>query len=141
MSQRHVDPTHRFSTRVENYVRYRPGYPADVLRMLADEMGFSPVAVVADVGAGRASRVDCFSTTATRFTPSSRTDRPDLARRPRPCFASPRFHSVIGTAEQTTLADQTVDYIVAGQAFHWFDIAGAGREVASHLLIPGVGSC
>ena len=135
MSQRNVDPTHRFSTRVENYVRYRPGYPADVSRVLADEMGFSPVAVVADVGAGTGISSRLFldngnTVYAVEPNDAMRQAAETLLR------DRPRFHSVIGTAEQTTLADQTVDYIVAGQAFHWFDIAGARREFA-HILRSG----
>jgi SAM-dependent methyltransferase len=33
----------------------------------------------------------------------------------------PRFHSVRGTAETTTLPDGAVDLITCAQAFHWFD--------------------
>ena len=38
------------------------------------------------------------------------------------------FHSVAGTAEATTLPDRSIDAIVAGQAFHWFDAAKARRN-------------
>src|ERR1700752_3369323 len=31
------------------------------------------------------------------------------------------FHSVAATAENTTLATNSIDAIIAGQAFHWFD--------------------
>jgi len=41
-------PTARFSDRVENYVRYRPGYPREVLDLLRDECGLRPSHVVAD---------------------------------------------------------------------------------------------
>ena len=33
----------------------------------------------------------------------------------------PKFESIDGTAESTTLPDRSVDFVVAGQAFHWFD--------------------
>jgi SAM-dependent methyltransferase len=46
---------------------------------------------------------------------------------------NPRFHSVAGTAEATTLADASVDLVVAGQAFHWFDREAARREFARIL--------
>src|SRR5258708_28730672 len=41
--------TSRFSDRVENYVRYRPGYPAEVLRCLQGECGLTATQVVADI--------------------------------------------------------------------------------------------
>ena len=31
------------------------------------------------------------------------------------------FDSINGTAEQTNLAANSIDFVVAGQAFHWFD--------------------
>lgn len=42
----------RFSDRVENYVRYRPGYPGEVLGVLREEVGLTSEALVADVGSG-----------------------------------------------------------------------------------------
>ena len=49
----------------------------------------------------------------------------------------PQFHSVAGTAEATTLSDQSVDYVVAAQAFHWFDIPPTKREFARILNPDG----
>ncbi len=47
-----LHPTERFSTRVENYVKYRPGYPPDVLKLLRTECGLTPRWVIADIGSG-----------------------------------------------------------------------------------------
>jgi predicted methyltransferase len=44
--------TSRFSDRVENYVRYRPGYPGEVLGLLQKECGLTPAHAVADVASG-----------------------------------------------------------------------------------------
>ena len=46
------DSTQRFSNRVDNYVKYRPGYPPAVLQVLAGECGFTAETPVADVGSG-----------------------------------------------------------------------------------------
>lgn len=46
-----------------------------------------------------------------------------------------KFHSVAGAAEATTLADNSVDLVAAGQAFHWFDRLATRREFA-RLLRP-----
>ncbi|HWY76835.1 MAG TPA: class I SAM-dependent methyltransferase, partial [Verrucomicrobiae bacterium] len=48
----------------------------------------------------------------------------------------PGFRSIKGTAEATALPDQSVDLIVAGQAFHWFDRQRARSEFA-RILRPG----
>ncbi len=53
-------PTSRFSDRVENYVRFRPGYPAEVLALLRAECGLEPNHIIADIasGTGAFTRVD-----------------------------------------------------------------------------------
>ena len=40
----------------------------------------------------------------------------------------PNFTSVDGAAESITLPDASVDFVVAGQAFHWFDRSKARPE-------------
>ena len=47
-----------------------------------------------------------------------------------------RFTSVAATAEDTTLSDRSVDFVTAGQGFHWFDAGKARREFA-RVLKPG----
>jgi hypothetical protein len=47
-----------------------------------------------------------------------------------------RFHSVAGTAEASTLPDRSVELVAAGQAFHWFDVTAARREMARVLRSP-----
>jgi len=46
------DPTKRFSNRVNDYVKYRPGYPAEVIRTLQQECNLPANAVIADIGSG-----------------------------------------------------------------------------------------
>ncbi len=48
----------------------------------------------------------------------------------------PRFTSVAGTAEETTLSSESVDFVTAAQAAHWFDRARARREFL-RILKPG----
>jgi ubiquinone/menaquinone biosynthesis C-methylase UbiE len=45
----------------------------------------------------------------------------------------PCFTSVAGTVEATTLDDAAVDFVTAGQAFHWLDTEQARREFARPL--------
>ena len=47
-----MDTTSRFSNRVENYVQYRPGYPAEAVDHICIKAGLKEDAVIADVGSG-----------------------------------------------------------------------------------------
>ena len=46
------DSTERFSTRVDNYVKFRPDYPLGVTDILKNACGLTSSAVIADVGSG-----------------------------------------------------------------------------------------
>ncbi len=129
------DPTRRFSDRVNDYVRYRPGYPAGVLDALRAGVGLTPAAVIADIGAGTGISTELLL----------RNGNPVFAVEPNAEMRAaaeqllggrPGFHSVAGTAEATTLPAASVDGIVAAQAFHWFDVAKARAEFR-RILRPG----
>ena len=47
-----AEPTKRFTERVENYVKYRPSYPDEVIDLLTDECGLTGSSLIADVGSG-----------------------------------------------------------------------------------------
>ena len=42
----------RFSDRVENYVKYRPGYPPAMLQFFKERLGLTTDSVIADIGSG-----------------------------------------------------------------------------------------
>ncbi|NHJ40574.1 MAG: SAM-dependent methyltransferase, partial [Asgard group archaeon] len=46
------DPTKRFSNRVENYVKYRPSYPKDIIAKLQIEGILTKNSIIADIGSG-----------------------------------------------------------------------------------------
>ena len=46
------------------------------------------------------------------------------------------FHSVVGTAENTNLAQSSIDFLTIGQAFHRFDIEMFRLEANRILKIP-----
>jgi SAM-dependent methyltransferase len=129
------DPTTRFSDRVEDYVRYRPGYPREVVEALEEEAGLHPGAAVADVGAG----TGIFSALLLERGAEVFAVEPNDAMRAAAesaLGADPRFHSIAATAEETTLAAGSVDLVVAAQAFHWFDLDRARAEFG-RILKPG----
>jgi ubiquinone/menaquinone biosynthesis C-methylase UbiE len=127
--------TSRFSDRVENYVRYRPGYPTDALRVLKDECGLKPAHVVADIAYGTGIWTQMLLENGNRvFGVEPNTEM--RAAGERLLAQWPKFTSVAGTAEATTLADESVDFVTAAQAAHWFDRESARREFV-RILKPG----
>ncbi len=127
--------TSRFSNRVENYVRYRPGYPGEVLRVLEDECGLARSHVIADIASGTGIWTRLLLENGNSVFGVE--PNPEMRQAGERLLASfPKFTSVAGTAEATTLADQSVDFVTAAQAAHWFDREPARREFA-RILTPG----
>ena len=127
--------TERFTTRVENYVKYRPGYPPAVLDLLRADCGLTPASVIADIGSGTGILTRMFLENGNRVYGVE----PNQAMREageQLLANTPGFVSIAATAEETTLPDQSVDFITAGQAFHWFDLARTRPEFA-RILKPG----
>lgn len=130
------DPTRRFSDRAENYARYRPGYPPAVIATLEREAGLAPSSVVADVGSGTGISALLFLSLGCRVY-GVEPNREMRAEAERLLAAYPRFTSVDGTAEATTLGDACADFVVAAQAFHWFDRPRARAELVRVLRPDG----
>jgi SAM-dependent methyltransferase len=121
------DSVERFCGRVQNYVRYRPGYPEDVLDLLRNRCGLADTSAVADIGSGPGVLSKLLLRTGCRvFGVEPNREMREAAESL--LSDQPFFVSVEGTAEDTTLQDESVDLITAAQAFHWFDRARAGVE-------------
>jgi len=129
------DPKERFSDRVDAYVRFRPGYPAELLDLLSRECGLGPSTVVADLGSGTGILTRLLLSSGARVLGVE----PNAAMRAAAEEAfvdEPRFTSVDGCAEATGLEPGSVDGVAAGQAFHWFDVART-RDELLRVLRPG----
>jgi SAM-dependent methyltransferase len=122
-----ADSTQRFSSRVENYVRYRPGYPPAAIELLRARCGLRAGARVADVGSGTGILTQPLLASGARVFAVEPND-PMRAAAEAALGGYPDFVSVKGSAEATTLAPASIDLYVAGQAFHWFDPARARSE-------------
>lgn len=128
--------TERFSDRVDNYVKYRPRYPSEVLTVLREEAALAPGQVIADVGSGTGILSELFL--AEGFTVYG-VEPNQKMREAAESIMSPRypaFHSRSATAEDTGLASASIDLVAAGQAFHWFDAAKMKAE-SRRILRPG----
>ncbi len=130
-----LTPTQRFSNRVDNYIRYRPSYPREVVELLRAECGLTSSAIVADIGSGTGKLTELLLPHAKQvFAIEPNQEMREAGERL--LKAHPNFTSVNGTAEATTLSDRSVDLIVAGQAFHWFDRERTKAEF-QRILKPG----
>jgi ubiquinone/menaquinone biosynthesis C-methylase UbiE len=128
--------TSRFSDRVENYAAYRPGYPAEVVRTLKSECGLTSSHVVADIASGTGIWTRLLLENGNRvFGIEPNAEMREAGERFLASFTN--FTSVAGTAEQTTLLDQSCDFVTAAQAAHWFDRAQARREFVRILKSHG----
>ncbi len=130
-----TDPRQRFSGRVENYARYRPGYPRAVLELLETGCGLTEGSVVADVASGTGLLAELFLENGNRvFGVEPNDEMREAGERYLERYAL--FDSVAGTAETTTLESGSVDFVFVGQAFHWFEPARTRAEFA-RILRPG----
>jgi SAM-dependent methyltransferase len=129
------DATTRFSTRVENYVRYRPAYPREVIALLRDACGLGPEHVIADIASGTGIFTRLLLDNGNRvFAIEPNADMRMAGEQY--LHNDSRLTSLSGTAEATTLPDCSVDFITAAQAAHWFDRIAARREFV-RILKPG----
>ena len=130
-----LDPTKRFSKRVENYIKYRPGYPAEIIPLLEAEGTLTPKSVVADLGSGPGFLTELFLKYGNEvFGVEPNADMRGAGERVLAKY--PNFISIDASAEATTLPDHSIDLIASGQAFHWFDRAKAKPEFR-RILKPG----
>jgi len=130
-----LDSTKRFSSRVANYTRYRPGYPKAIIDLLRSECVLTKASVIADIGSGTGKLTELFLENGNRvFGVEPNREMRETGERLLKKF--PYFTSVDGTAEATALPDRCADFIIAGQAFHWFDREQCRPEFL-RILKPG----
>jgi len=130
-----TDSKQRFSSRVADYVRYRPGYPSEALTLLRTECSLRAGHVVADIGSGTGFLSELFLKNGNRVYGVEPNEA--MRQAGEEYLASyDGFASINASAEATTLGDASVDFVTAGQAFHWFEPAAARREF-QRILKPG----
>jgi SAM-dependent methyltransferase len=128
--------TTRFSDRVENYVRYRPGYPAVVMDLLRTDCGLLPTDIVADVASGTGAWTRLLLENENSvFAVEPNTDMREMGNHQLEAY--PRLVSIAGSAEETTLASASVDFVTSAQAAHWFDLPRARAEFVRILRPKG----
>lgn len=130
-----VDSISRFTTRVKNYAKFRPTYPPAIIDLLRADCGLTEASVIADVGSGTGILSELFlehGNTVYGVEPNAemRTAAESLLS------DYPRFKSFDGTAESTKLQSDSIDFVTAAQAFHWFEPKKTRAEFG-RILKPG----
>ncbi len=131
-----ADPINRFSNRVENYIKFRPGYSAEIIQELSRKIDLTPASVVADIGSGTGISSKLFLENrnvvyGVEPNAAMRNAAKELLS------GYDNFIGVEGAAESTTLNEESIDIITAFQAFHWFDNPKARLEFKRILRKDG----
>lgn len=130
------DSTQRFSNRVENYIKYRPDYPPEVIAYLRRQTGLSKDSTVADIGSGTGiftrHLLDQGSKVYAIEPNSEMREAADALLK-----EYPNYTSIDAPASKTTLKDHSIDLIVCAQAFHWFNTQEAKQEFQRILKPSG----
>jgi len=130
-----VDARSLFNGKASIYSRYRPDYPKDLLKMLEKETGFNRNWIVADIGSGTGIMSRLFLENGNHVYCIEPND--DMRSESIKLTSSFLKCKVLkGTAENTGLDTDSIDIIVAGQSFHWFDPVAAKKEM-TRVLKPG----
>jgi SAM-dependent methyltransferase len=131
-----LDPTKRFTNRVDHYLKYRPSYPLGIIPLLESECGLTSDSVIADIGSGTGFLAELFLRNGNEVfgvEPNA-----EMRAAGEHFLANyPKFMSVDGAAEATALADASADFVTAGQAFHWFNRKQARKEFERVLKPQG----
>lgn len=132
-----TNSTTRFSNRVEDYVKYRPGYPVEIVKFLHDTYGLTQDKLIADIGAGTGISTELFLKKGYRVI----AVEPNEEMREKAIELLDSYNGFIpknGTAENTGIDSNSVGAIIAGQAFHWFDAVKTRTEFKRILKPYGI---
>jgi SAM-dependent methyltransferase len=131
-----VDSINRFTTRVDDYAKFRPTYPSSIIDSLKAHCGLTGASVVADVGSGTGIFSELFLRNGnTVFGVEPNAQMRNSAEKLLGDYQ--QFKSIDGSAEATDLDSQSIDLVTAAQAFHWFDRTRARMEFGRILRPHG----
>jgi ubiquinone/menaquinone biosynthesis C-methylase UbiE len=113
--------TDKFTDKAEVYAKYRPSYPLEYIEYLVSDAGLNEDCIIADIGSGTGilSR-QLLERGFTVIGVEPNDDMRTVAEQTLKTYS--RFISIKGTAENTTINDNSLDIVTVAQAFHWFDL-------------------
>jgi SAM-dependent methyltransferase len=118
----------------ERYERVRPEYPDSAIAHIVDVFDIDGSSELLDLAAGTGKLTRALLRTGAHVTAVEPLEgmREVLVRE------LPGVAVLAGTAEEIPLPDASVDVVLVGQAFHWFDPQSAPADIA-RVLRPGGG--
>ncbi|HUG30537.1 MAG TPA: methyltransferase domain-containing protein [Candidatus Limnocylindria bacterium] len=122
-----------FSAGADAYERGRPSYSPDAVAKLVEELRIAPGSRVLDLAAGTGKLTRQLVDTGAELVGVE----PIAAMRAKLVAAVPTAEALDGTAEAIPLPNHSVDAVVVGQAFHWFDGVRAVSEIRRVLRPTG----
>ncbi len=126
----------RFTDRVDNYVKYRPSYPLELLTYLQNNFDFGSQSICADIGSGTGIFSEILLKNGNRvYSVEPNNEMREAAERNLIQYAN--FTSVMGTADSTSLQDHSIDFIFCAQSLHWFANAKTAAEFKRILKSNG----
>jgi ubiquinone/menaquinone biosynthesis C-methylase UbiE len=131
-----TDSKERFSSRVDAYREFRPGYPVEVIALLQQQCGLTSASVIADIGAGTGMLAELFLQNGnTVFAVEPNHAMRSACEELRSQY--PKLTCIDGSAEATTLPEHCADFVTVGQALHWFQLSRARAEFVRILRTGG----
>lgn len=128
--------TRRFSQKVETYIKFRPGYPRELIDYFRNVLQGGSEAIIADIGSGTGISSKPFLMNG-NIVFGVEPNQPMREGGEQYLANFTKFRSVDGTAEMTNLKEKSIDFIIAGQAFHWFDVEKSKVEFQRILKNDG----
>lgn len=124
------DPKERFSETADAYEKYRPSYPPALVDWVLHTARVEAPAWIGDVGCGTGISTRLFAERGFRVVGIDPNEQ--MLR-----LAAPRGGRFLrAEAARTALQAASLDLVVSGQAFHWFDLATVMPEL-KRVLKPG----
>ena len=127
-----MNPQSRFTSRAEDYAKYRPSYPRAVIDRIVSDLGDVSKLVAADIGAGTGISSRLLADRGIKVV----AIEPNIAMR-EVAQTHPLVEFRYGSAEDTSLPDASVDLVTCFQAFHWFNPKPTLKEFARILKPQG----
>jgi ubiquinone/menaquinone biosynthesis C-methylase UbiE len=131
-----LHPTTRFSDRVENYVKYRPSYPEEIISFLETTIGLHKNQRIADIGSGTGIFSELFLKNGFKVIGIEPNENMRRAAENKLSTYND-FISRNRRAEQTGLRTNSIDLVTVAQAFHWMEPEATKKEFLRILKPSG----
>lgn len=130
------DATQRFSERVADYRRFRPGYPGEAIDYLIERCRLRRTDPIVDVGAGTGLSSEPWLQRGFQVH-AVEPNAPMREAAAAHLGSHPKLVLVDGTAEALPVRDRSAGLIAASQAFHWFELTPSRKEFRRVLKAHG----